>query len=112
MAEIEMEQLLARRELIADEMVAAIGRLGALLREETELQDRLRRIAEADGSRTNAFATSSSVMDGINSELVREGVSPRRSDPRFRLTQLISGQHGRYRAQFAVRKQVAGRSVA
>jgi hypothetical protein len=110
--EIELEQLLARREAVADEITQVIGRLGALGREELELQDQLRRAAERDGSHTNAFATAISVQDALNGELVRAGLSPRRADPRFRLADLVASQHGRYRSQYAVRKQVAGRSAA
>jgi hypothetical protein len=109
---IELEQMLARREAVADEIAAVVGRLGTLLREEQELQEHLRRAAERDGATGNAFATALSFSDVLNGELVREGLSPRRADPRFRLADLVSGQHGRYRAQLAVRKQVGRPSAA
>jgi hypothetical protein len=110
--EIELEQLLARREAVADEITAAIGRLGVLVREELELQDMLRRAAERDGSRTNAFSTSITVTDAICGELAAAGLNLHRGDRQVRLMPLIGSQHGRYRAQFAVRKQVAGRPTA
>ena len=108
----EIEKLLTERAAVADEITEVIGRLGVLVRQEVELQDTLRRAAEADGSRTNPFSTAASVMDGINSELVRAGISPRRADPRFRLSALVADQQHRYRAQRQVQAQVADRSVA
>jgi hypothetical protein len=110
--QIELEQLLARREAIADEITAVIGKLGVLVREEQELQDHLRRAAERDGSRTNAFATALTVSDAVCGELTAAGLVPRRGDPAVHLAPLIEGQHRKYRDQRAVRKQVAGRSVA
>ena len=108
----EIEQMLARREQIAAETTKAVDLLGALVRQEVELQDTLRRAAERDGSRTNAFSTASTIMDAVNSELVRVGVNPRRADPRYRLVSLVLDQHRRFRNQAAVRAQVAGQSAA
>jgi hypothetical protein len=108
----DYQDLLARRAAVADEITEVIGRLGTLLREEVELQDTLRRAAERDGSRTNPFSTASTVVDAINSELTRAGISPRRADPRFRLTALVDDQNRRYRSQWAVRAQAAGQAAA
>jgi hypothetical protein len=63
---IELEQMLARREAVADEIAAVVGRLGTLLREEQELQEHLRRAAERDGATGNAFATALSFSDVLN----------------------------------------------
>jgi hypothetical protein len=104
--------MLARRTQVADEITKTIDALGRLVAEELDLQGQLRRIAEADGSRTNPFSTASMIMDVINSELTRAGVSPYRADPRHRLTVLVDSQHVRYRAQRTLRKQVAARAVA
>lgn len=109
---VETEQLLDRRAEIADEITQTIGRLGVLLRQEVEVTDQLRRIAEADGSRTNPFSTASTVVDAINSELTRAGLAPRRADPRFRLSALVVDQNRRYRAQRETRAQVSGQSAA
>ena len=109
---VETETLLTRRAEIADEITQTIGRLGVLLRQEVEVTDQLRRIAEADGSRTNPFSTAVTTVDAINSELTRAGLAPRRSDPRMRLTALITDQNRRYRARQETRAQVAGQSAA
>jgi hypothetical protein len=108
----DVEAMLTRRAQVADEITQTIGKLGVLVREELELQDKLRRAAEADGSRTNPFHTASTIMDVINSELTRAGVSPYRADPRHRLSSLVSDQQRRYVAQRTLRKQVADRAVA
>ena len=73
----EIEQVLARREQIAAEIVKAVDLLGVLVRQEIELQDTFRRAAEGDGSRTNPFSTASTVMDALNTELIRVGLNPR-----------------------------------
>jgi hypothetical protein len=112
MAEMTLEQLLARREQIATEITETIDKLGDLVRQEIETQDTLRRAAERDGSRTNPFSTASTVADAINSELTRAGISPRRADPRFRLNSLVVDQNRRYRNQAAGRAQVTGQSAA
>ena len=100
---MDHQALLTRRERIADDITQTIGRLGVLCREEVELRDQLRRAAEAAGSRANAFASATTVMDAINSELTRAGLTPRRADPRIRLADLIDGQHRRYCGQMAGR---------
>ena len=108
----DIEAMLARREQIAAEIVKAVDLLGVLVRQEIELQDTLRRAAERDGSRTNPFSTASTVMDALNSELVRVGVNPRRADPRHRLVALVTDQDRRFRNHWASRAQVAGKSAA
>jgi hypothetical protein len=105
----DFQELLARRAAVAEEITEVIGRLGELLGEEVALQDKLRRLAEAAGVRANPFQTASTVQDAINSELTRSGLSPRRSDPRMRLTALVVDQNGRYRAQRQTRQQVVDR---
>jgi hypothetical protein len=112
MAGQDIEALLAERENVADQIVQTIGRLGTLVRQQNELEESLRRAAERDGSRTNAFSTSITVTDAICGELTAAGLSLHRGDRQVRLMPLVAGQHGRYRAQAAVRKQVASRSVA
>jgi hypothetical protein len=100
---VDCQALLARRAAVAEEMTQAIGRLGVLVREEQELQDRLRRGAEAAGSRANPFATAATVMDAICSELTRAGLSPHRADPAVRLADLVDHQNRRYRGHVAGR---------
>jgi hypothetical protein len=109
---VDYQALLTRRERIADEITQTIGRLGVLCREELELRDQLRRAAEADGSRTNPFMTASSVMDAVNSELTRAGLSLRRADPSIRLVDLVERQQVRYRNQRTVRQLARGPSAA
>jgi hypothetical protein len=108
----DVEKMLQRREQIGDEITQAAGRLGVLWRQQLELENDLYRAAEADGSRTNPFSTATSVMDAICAELTRAGLSLHRGDPQLRLSDLLSGQHTRYRAQRETRRQVAGRSAA
>jgi hypothetical protein len=83
-----------------------------LCRQEVELQDHLRRAAERAGSRANAFSTTPTVMDAINSELTRAGLSLCRADPRMRLNAVVETQNRRYRGQVAGREQIAGQSAA
>jgi hypothetical protein len=109
---VNYQELLERRAEVADEIVKTIDKLGELAAEERDLQDQLRRAAEHDGSRTNPFSTASTVMDAVNSELTRAGISPRRADPRFRLTALVVDQNRRYRAQRETRGQVRSPSAA
>jgi hypothetical protein len=111
-AAVDHQALLTRRVRIADDITQTIGKLGVLMREELELRDQLRRAAEAAGSRTNPFMTASSVMDAVNSELTRAGLTPRRADPRIRLVDLIEGQQVRYRNQMTVRQLSRGPSAA
>jgi hypothetical protein len=109
---VEYQELLARRAQVADAIVATIDKLGELVAEERELQDRLRRLGEAAGMKATPFSTAVTTVDAVNSELTRVGLSPRRADPRMRLTALVVDQNRRYRAQREVRQQVAGQSAA
>ena len=109
---MEYQELLARRAQVADAIVATIDKLGELVAEERELQDRLRRLGEAAGVKATPFSTAVTTVDAVNSELTRVGLSPRRADPRMRLTALVVDQNRRYRAQREVRQQVAGQSAA
>ena len=109
---MDYQALLTRRERIADEITQTIGRLGVLMREELELRDQLRRAAEADGSRANAFSSANTVMDAVNAELTRAGLTPRRADPRVRRGDLVEGQQVRYRNQMTVRQLSRGPSAA
>jgi hypothetical protein len=108
----EIEQMLARREQIAAEITKAVDLLGALVRQEAELRDTLRRAGERDGSRTNPFETASTVMDALNSELVRVGISPRRADPRHRLVALVTDQDRRFRSHWETRAKVSNPTAA
>jgi hypothetical protein len=108
---VEYQELLARRAQVADAIVATIDKLGELVAEERELQDRLRRLGEAAGVKATPFSTAVTTVDAVNSELTRVGLSPRRADPRMRLTALVVDQNRRYRAQREVRQQVAGQSA-
>jgi hypothetical protein len=109
---VDYQELLDRRAAVADEIVATIDRLGDLAAEERNLQDRLRRLGEAAGMKATPFSTASTVADAVNSELTRCGISPRRADPRYRLTSLVRDQNTRYRAQREVRQQVVDQSAA
>jgi hypothetical protein len=106
---VDYQGLLDRRAAVANEIVATIDKLGELAAEEVALQDRLRRLAEAAGVRANAFSTAVSITDAVNAELTRCGLSPRRNDPRLRLTSLVRDQHRRYDAQRQTRQQVVDR---
>jgi hypothetical protein len=112
MTMVETETLLTRRAEIADEISETITRLGVLLRQEVELQDQLRRAAEAGGSRTNPFSTTPDITDAVCGELTRVGLALRRSDPRVRVGAVIESQNRRYRNQMAGREPVAGKAVA
>jgi hypothetical protein len=109
---VEYQELLARRAQVADAIVATIDKLGELVAEERELQDRLRRLGEAAGVKATPFSTAVTTVDAVNSELTRVGLSPRRADPRMRLTALVVDQNRRYRAQREVRQQVVDQSAA
>jgi hypothetical protein len=108
----DYQELIHRRAAVVDEITKVIDRLGDLVCQERDLQDRLRRLGEAAGVRANAFSTQLSVLDAINSELTRVGLSPRRSDPRLRLGALVTDQHRRYRGQREMRERVVGQSAA
>jgi hypothetical protein len=108
----ELERMLTRRATVADEITQVIGKLGVLVREELELQETLRRAAERAGSKANAFSTTPTVMDAINSELTRAGLRLCRADPRMRLTAVVDTQNSRYRGQMSGRQPVAGQSAA
>jgi hypothetical protein len=107
-----IEEMLARREQVADEISKTIAQLGTLLSEELQLRDHLRRALEQDGLSTIVFETAVSVGDAVCGELTKAGLHPHRADPRLRLTSIIDSQHVRYRSQRAVRAQVAGKSAA
>jgi hypothetical protein len=108
----DVEKMLQRREQIADEISQVVGRLGVLVREESELQETLRRAAKRAGSKANAFATTPDITDALCAELTRAGLALRRADPRLRLSAVIVDQNRRYRGQMAGREPVAGQSAA
>jgi hypothetical protein len=93
------QTLLDRRAVVADEITALIGKLGVLVREEAELGAQLSRIQRAAGSCAAPFDTATTVMDAINSELTRAGLTLRRGDPSIRLGDLVDDQTRRYRSQ-------------
>ena len=109
---VNYNSLLDCRAEIAEEITQTIGRLGVLCRQEVELQDQLRRAAERAGSRANAFSTTPTVMDAINSELTHAGLRLCRADPRMRLNAVIETQNRRYRGQMAGREPAFGQSAA
>lgn len=109
---MDYQTLLDRRAEIADEISETITRLGSLMRQEVELRDQLRRIAERDGAKTNPFENAVSIADAICGELTRAGLVPHRADSRLRLRALVEGQHERYLRQADVRKQVRSPSAA
>jgi hypothetical protein len=109
---VDYQTLLDRRAEIAEEITQTIGRLGVLCRQEVELQDQLRRAAERAGSRANAFSTTPTVMDAINSELTHAGLTLRRADPRMRLNTVVETQNRRYRGQMTGREPVSSPSAA
>jgi hypothetical protein len=109
---VDYQTLLDRRAEIAEEITQTIGRLGVLCRQEVELQDQLRRAAERAGSRANAFSTTPTVMDAVNSELTHAGLTLRRADPRMRLNAVIETQNRRYRGQMTGREPVSSPSAA
>jgi hypothetical protein len=108
----DYQELLARRAAVADEITSAIDLLGELVDEERDLQDRLRRLAEAAGVRATPFSTQPNVPDALNAELTRVGLRLHRADPRLNLRSLIVDQNRRYRAQRETRAQVSGQSAA
>jgi hypothetical protein len=109
---VDYQTLLDRRAEIAEEITQTISSLGSLLRQEVEVQDKLRRLGETAGVKANPFQTASTVQDAINSELTRSGLPPRRSDPRMRLTALVVDQNRRYASQRQTRAQVTSQSAA
>ena len=114
---MDYQALLDRRAAVAAEITKVIDTLGALAAEalaaeERDLQDRLRRLGEGAGVKANPFSTAVTVVDAICSELTRAGLSPRRADPRMRLTALVVDQHRRYASQRQVRDLVTGQSAA
>jgi hypothetical protein len=91
--------LLDRRAVVADEITQVIGKLGVLVREEAELRTQLGRVHRAAGSCAEPFDAETTVMDAINSELTRAGLTLRRGDPSIRLGGLVDDQNRRYRSQ-------------
>ena len=99
----ELDQMLARREAIAEEMTAAIGRLGTLVREDKELADRIRRDLQAAGIKAEPLHTAPNLEEAINHEFGRQGIEAWRCARPFgpRLTELVDSQHTRTRALLA-----------
>ena len=104
--------MLDRRAAVAEEITQTIDKLAELVAEERQLEDWLRRAAERAGSRANAFSTTPTVMDAINSELTRAGLSLCRADPRMWMTAVVETQNRRYRGQMAGREPVSSPSAA
>jgi hypothetical protein len=109
---VDDQALLDRRAAVAEEITQTIDKLGELVAEERQLEDRLRRLGKGAGVRANPFSTATTVVDAICSELTRAGLSSRRADPRMRLTALVVDQHRRYASQRQVRDLVTGQSAA
>ena len=91
----DVEQMLAQREQIAEELVAAIGRAGTLVREEKELAAQIRREIARSGISALPFATQPDFEEIINHELGRAGIEAWRVATPFgvRLTDLTSAQN-------------------
>ena len=99
----DLEQKLARREAIAEEMTAVIGRLGTLVREEKELAEQIRRDVRAAGITAEPLHTAPNLEEIINHEMGRQGIEAWRGAKPFgpRLTELVDSQHKRARALVA-----------
>jgi hypothetical protein len=65
----DVEQMLARRTAIAEEMTGLIGRLGVLVREEKEPVGDLRREMARSGVKAETFSTQPDLEELINHEL-------------------------------------------
>jgi hypothetical protein len=91
----DVEQMLARREQIAEELVAAIGRADTLVREEKELAAQIRREIARSGITALPFGTQPDFETIINHELGRAGIEAWRCAAPFgpRLTDLTSAQN-------------------
>src|SRR3954447_8800581 len=109
---VDYQTLLDRRAEIADEITQTVGRLGVLVRQEVELQEKLRRAAERAGSLANAFSTTPTFLDAINSELTRAGLTLCRADPRMRLNAVVETQGRRYRGHVAGLEKVSSPAAA
>jgi hypothetical protein len=96
----DVEQMLARRTAIAEEMTGLIGRLGVLVREEKELVGDLRREMARSGVKAETFSTQPDLEELINHELGRAGVEAWRCAAPWgpRLTDLVDRQHTNARA--------------
>jgi hypothetical protein len=99
----DVEQMLTRREAIADEITQAIGRVGVLVREEKELTDDLRRALSAASIKTEPFATQPNFAEAICAELSRTGLNLHRADPRISLNLLVAEQNRRTRGLLATK---------
>jgi hypothetical protein len=110
----DVEQRLARRAQIADEMTTAIGRLGVLVREEKELATEIRRALGQAGISAQPFSTAPNVEEIINHELGRAGVEAWRVATPFgvRLTDLVDRQHRNVRELLATRVRASGPAAA
>jgi len=91
----DVEAMLARREQIAEELVATIGRAGTLVREEKELAAQIRREIARSGIAALPFSTQPDFEEIINHELGRAGIEAWRVATPFgpRLTDLTSAQN-------------------
>ena len=96
----DVEAMLARREQIAEELVATIGRAGTLVREEKELAAQIRREIARSGITALPFGTQPDFETIINHELGRAGVEAWRCAAPWgpRLTDLVDRQHTNARA--------------
>jgi hypothetical protein len=109
---VNYNSLLDCRAEIAEEITQTIGRLGVLVRQEVEITETLRRAAERAESKANAFSTTPTVVDAINSELTRAGLSLCRADPRMQVNAVVETQNRRYCGQMTGREPVSSPSAA
>jgi|SRR5688500_11709088 hypothetical protein len=103
----DLEQLLARREAIADRIVSIIGTLGVAIREEAELRQDLRRVLRAAGVSAEPFNTALSVEAVVGEELCRAGVPSQRCGVSVRLADLVDRQNANARDLLATRIKAA-----
>jgi hypothetical protein len=89
----DIEPMLAERQAIADEIAALAGRLGVILRRETELTEALRRELRAAGISAQTFLTQPNFREAICAELGKQGLHLHRADPRISLITVVEAQH-------------------
>jgi hypothetical protein len=108
----DIEALLAARAAAADEIVAAVGRLGVALRAETELTEALHRELRAAGLKAQPFLTQPNFREAICAELGKQGLHLHRADPRIGLAAVVEGQHRGVRGLLAYPPRASGPAAA
>jgi hypothetical protein len=103
----DYQELLVRREALADRIVSIIGTLGVAIREEAELREDLRRVLRAAGVKAEPFNTALSVEAVVGEELCRAGVPSARCGVSVRLTDLVERQNRNARELLATTGRAA-----